>query len=351
MQQSFSRHGRARAGVRAPRGLGSPCPSSRRTRARPRTGRARCRCPGPRTGSPSRAAACRTRPAPPRRSRARALPPRAAPTRGRPSRTARTAPIRARPRSEIRCAHTGPTSPTFRYRAVMYGNASSLTSTSVTAAQHVARARTPEAEREQRARALGDRDALAFAELGAEPREVVLPAPAAGDDAEQLLPLARDRQVEPDPAARRERRGVDERADGPVDPVREHALEVRERVRTLHVELRERGDVEQRHAARGSRGARRPRSATRAAPPSRRAAPTARPSGTSAAFAANHCGRSHPAPTTNVAAERRPAARTTARAAASEGAPSAGAGGGCRTPRGTAASPRSSTYGGVVWYG
>ena len=128
----------------------------------------------------------------------------------------------------------------------MYGNASFVTSTSVTAAKDLARLRPPQAEGEERAGALGDRDALAVADLRAQPREVVLTRTATGDDAEQVLAFPRDREVEPDPAAGRERRRVDERADRSVDPVREHPLEERERARPLDVELRERGDVEQR---------------------------------------------------------------------------------------------------------
>ena len=81
------------------------------------------------------------------------------------------------------------------------------------------RVRPPQAEREQRPRPLGDRDALAVAEVPPEPGEVVLAAPAAGHHAEQLVVLARDREVEADAAARRERRRVDDRPEGPVDPV------------------------------------------------------------------------------------------------------------------------------------
>ena len=67
--------------------------------------------------------------------------------------------------------------------------------------QDVARTRSPQPEREQRAGALGDRHALAVADLRAQPREVVLPAAAARHDAEQLLVLADHGEVQPDPAA------------------------------------------------------------------------------------------------------------------------------------------------------
>ena len=209
-----------------------PCPCAPRTPAPPRTDRARCGCPAPTAGSPSPAGASRTRPSPPRRSRARGRP--------RHSRSHARSPMANWPYSsqpsspayEMRCAHTGPTSPTFRYFAVRYGNASFDTSASVTAAEHVARPRTPQPEREQRAGPLGDRHALAVADLRAHPRQVVLARAAARHDPEELLVLARHGQVAPDPARRREHGRVDDRADGPVDPVGADPLEVRERVRS-----------------------------------------------------------------------------------------------------------------------
>ena len=79
----------------------------------------------------------------------------------------------------------------------------------------------------------------------AQPRQVVGPAATARDHPEQLLVLADHREVEADPAAPGECRGVDDRAHGPLDPVREDTLEVRERVGPLDVELRERRDVEE----------------------------------------------------------------------------------------------------------
>ena len=90
---------------------------------------------------------------------------------------------------------------------------------------------------------------FAVAELRAEPRDIVRSRATAGNEAEQVLPLARDRQVETDPAPRRQRGRVDERTDRPVDPVGEDALEEREGVRSLDVELREGRDVEQGDAA------------------------------------------------------------------------------------------------------
>ena len=118
--------------------------------------------------------------------------------------------------------------------------------------EHVARPRTPQPEAEQRAGALGDRHALAVADLRAQPGQVVLTRAAARHDPEQLLVLARHGQVAADPARRREHGRVHDRADRPVDPVGADALEIRERIRSRHVELRERRDVEERDAlARG----------------------------------------------------------------------------------------------------
>ena len=58
----------------------------------------------------------------------------------------------------------------------------------------------------------------------------MMPRPTAGHNTEPALVLARHREVEADAAALGERRGVDDRADRAVDAVREHTLEVGERI-------------------------------------------------------------------------------------------------------------------------
>ena len=128
----------------------------------------------------------------------------------------------------------------------MYGNASLPRSASVTAPR-ISRAlgpQRPSAKSEPVRSVMRTRSSVP--DLPPHPGEIVLPAPAARHHAEQLLALAGDRQVTPDPATSREHRRVDDRAHRAVDPVRADPLEVRERVGPLDVELRERRQVEQR---------------------------------------------------------------------------------------------------------
>ena len=108
----------------------------------------------------------------------------------------------------------------------MYGNASFDTSASVTACS-TSRARgphSPSANSEPVRSVIAT--TLAVADLRTQPREVVLAAPAARHDAEQLLVLARHGEV----AAGSRRVGVSIAVytiepTGPVDPVGEHPLE------------------------------------------------------------------------------------------------------------------------------
>ena len=111
--------------------------------------------------------------------------------------------------------------------------------------EDVAGARSPQTEREERSRADREVDPFAVAPLGEQPRAVVLPRPAPGDDAETILVLPGDGEVAPDASRRREHRGVDDRPDGTIDPVGADALEERERICAGDVELGEGRDVEE----------------------------------------------------------------------------------------------------------
>jgi hypothetical protein len=81
-------------------------------------------------------------------------------------------------------------------------------------------------------------------QVRAHPRDVVAADGAAGHHPEAIRPQARDGQVAHDPRARREHRGVDDRAGGLVDVVGGQALQEGRRARPGDLHLGERRQVE-----------------------------------------------------------------------------------------------------------
>jgi hypothetical protein len=111
--------------------------------------------------------------------------------------------------------------------------------------QDVARAGTPEAQAAQARGVVVQRHRPVAGQVAAHPAEVVLADRAAGHDEELVLADAGDREVAHDPPARREHRGVDDRARRPVDVVGGQVLQVGPRARATDGDLRERREVEQ----------------------------------------------------------------------------------------------------------
>ena len=73
---------------------------------------------------------------------------------------------------------------------------------------------------------------------------VAVDGACAGDDAEALLAEPRHGHVADDAAALVEQLRVDDRTDRPVDAVAAHAVEQAERIRSSHLELAERRQVD-----------------------------------------------------------------------------------------------------------
>ena len=125
------------------------------------------------------------------------------------------------------------------------GKPSCETSSRREAGEDVARARPPEPDRRPRGGHVDERGGAVSGQLVDEQLAVGHAVGAAGDDAELLVVQAHDREVGLEAAARAEHGRVDHASDRDVH-LREHgSLQRVERARALHVEDRERGEVEQ----------------------------------------------------------------------------------------------------------
>ncbi len=94
---------------------------------------------------------------------------------------------------------------------------------------------------------------VAGAGVAAQPVERLVLRRRGGDDEERVAAQPRDRRVELDPAARVEHRRVDDAARRPVQVGGEDPLDQRQRLRAVHAQLGERGEIEERDAlARGA---------------------------------------------------------------------------------------------------
>ena len=120
-----------------------------------------------------------------------------------------------------------------------------MTSSSVQLAEHLARGRSPDPDHGVRVAHVVDLDRRVVEFAGErQPAAVAVDGAGARDDPERVLAQARNRDVGDDPAAAVAELRVDDASDGPVDPAVADAVEQRQCSRTAHLELAERGHVE-----------------------------------------------------------------------------------------------------------
>ena len=112
--------------------------------------------------------------------------------------------------------------------------------------QDLASAGPPEAEAGERGGDVRDVDGAVIRHVLSEPREVVLAERGPGDDPEPILLESRDGEVALDSSARVEHLGVGDPPHSAGDAVRGQSLEELGGSLTAHLELRERGLVEER---------------------------------------------------------------------------------------------------------
>ena len=140
-----------------------------------------------------------------------------------------------------RSARTG-TSPTVSSRIDMYGKSSG---SGVSGARISPACGPHSAKHAQREVTSVSRHRAVLGQVAADPARVVVAERGAGDDLEQLLPDAGDREVALDPAPAVEHLGVGDRADVARDAVVAQPLEQLAGARAGDLELRERRLVEQ----------------------------------------------------------------------------------------------------------